>query len=638
MKKLFFIFIISLSFNLAAQTQKFKTHTVKQGETVESIAKQYLVTPFDIYALNPDAKKKLPPNTVLIIPNSKVSEGGVPANTKELVGYKTHKVKRKETLYSISKEYNIEIEDIKKSNKQLYSENLKKGDKIRIPRYKTIISNVSPANTIKTYKVLPKEGKWRVAYKFGITVEELETLNPTMNEVLQPGDKINVPNITVSEEKPIDANYNYYTVLPKEGFYRLKVKLGLTQEQLETLNPELKEGGLKEGMVLKVPLDVNVGMVAGDVENINLSKNLKNLTTKQIAVMLPFQLQKIDTDSVAEAKDLMRTNKKLSVSIDFQSGVLMAIDSAKRLGISTNLKVFDTQDQLSEISKILDANDFSGYDAVIGPLMPKHFDRVASQLKQDNVPILSPITEPEKLYDNVFQTIPSDDLLAKTIIQYVKADSLKRHVVIIADLSNKNISNQLKSEFPAAKQIYSRTNKKTGKDAYYILINDLQDAFRTGKNYVFLETANEALVSNVTSMLNGLTNKNQEIVLVTTNKTSAFDGVNVSNYHLANLKLHYPSVNKIFNENQPDGFVKNYKKIYGVLPNKFAVRGFDLTLDVLLRLASDDDLYKASSNAIETEYTENKFRYAKKLFSGYYNEAVYIVNYNKDLIIEESKL
>src|SRR5690606_8453525 len=139
---------------------------------------------FDIYALNPDAKKKLTPNTVLIIPNSKVSENGESSSTKELIEYKTHKVRRKETLYSIAKEYNIEIEDIKKSNKQLYSENLKKGDKIRIPRYKTIFSKVSPTNTIKTYKVLPKEGKWRVAYKFGITVDELETLNPKMNEVL----------------------------------------------------------------------------------------------------------------------------------------------------------------------------------------------------------------------------------------------------------------------------------------------------------------------------------------------------------------------------------------------------------------------------------------------------------------------
>ena len=69
-------------------------------------------------------------------------------------------------------------------------------------------------------------------------------------------------------------------------------------------------------------------------------------------------------------------------------------------------------------------------------------------------------------------------------------------------------------------------------------------------------------------------------------------------------------------------------------PNKYAVRGFDLTLDLLLRLASEDDLYKASSSDIETEYVENKFRYSKKMFGGFYNEAVYVVKYDNLTIVE----
>ena len=56
----------------------------------------------------------------------------------------------------------------------------------------------------------------------------------------------------------------------------------------------------------------------------------------------------------------------------------------------------------------------------------------------------------------------------------------------------------------------------------------------------------------------------------------------------------------------------------------------------MLRLASEDDLYKASVGGLETEYIENKFRYSKKLFGGYFNEAVYMLQY-KDLTIEEVK-
>ena len=52
-------------------------------------------------------------------------------------------------------------------------------------------------------------------------------------------------------------------------------------------------------------------------------------------------------------------------------------------------------------------------------------------------------------------------------------------------------------------------------------------------------------------------------------------------------------------------------------------------LDTLLRLASEEgNLYEASGSGVETEYIENKFRYNKKLFGGYVNEAAYIVHYN----------
>lgn len=632
MKKLLIIIVIfCCSFSVMAQD--YKTHKVQKGETIEQIAKQYLVTPFDIFALNPDAKKELKPDMVLIIPTSRVKNNPIGEETKELIDYKTHKVKRKETLFSISQKYSVEVEDLKKANPSLYSKNLRKGDKIKIPRFKTIVSKVSLSNTIKKYKVQPKEGKWRVAYKFGITVPELEALNPNMNDVLQPGDELNVPNISNNEEKPVEEEFNYYTVLKSEGYMALNRKLGVTQDQLETLNPELKAGGLKLGMVLKVPGDIKTTNVIKDVASTNLSANLKNLSSKRIALMLPFSLNKIDVDSVQEAKKIIRTNGLLSVSLDFHSGVLMALDSAKQLGVSTNLKVIDTRNQIAEISKILETNDFSDYDAVIGPLMPTNFDRVASQLKSDQIPVLSPLTMPKNLYANVFQTIPADELLEQAIINYIKKDSFPRHMVIISDSRHKAISDKLKGEFPSATQIQSRKDKK-GKEAFFIYQTDLENVFKTGTNIVFLETDNEGFASNVISMINGLNIEETKIVLMTTNKNKAFEGKEISNYHLSNLEFHYPSVNKTIAVEARNSFVKKYMNTYNVSPNKYAVRGFDLTLDLLLRLASEDDLYQASSSDIETEYIENKFRYSKKIFGGYYNEAVYIVKYDNLTIVE----
>jgi hypothetical protein len=210
-------------------------------------------------------------------------------------------------------------------------------------------------------------------------------------------------------------------------------------------------------------------------------------------------------------------------------------------------------------------------------------------------------------------------------------------MVIISDSKHKRISDKLKAEFPEAKQLYSRNDKK-GNEAYFIYQTDVENIFQDGKNIVFLETDNEGFASNVISMINGLISNSKEIILYTTDRNRAFEGREISNYHLSNLKFHYPSVNKTQSIGvSRNAFIRAYRRAYNVSPNKYAVRGFDLTLDLLLRLASDDDLYKSAADAIETEYVENKFRYSKQRSGGFFNEAVYVVKYD-NLTIVEAKL
>ena len=191
------VFFVFSGFGFA---QNLKTHRVKVGESIESIARVYKIMPADIYALNPDAKSDFSQNMVLIIPESVNSATNSSSEIKELVSYKVYKVRRKETLFSIAQKFNLTVDDIKTHNKRLYSKNLRSGNKIYIPIYK-MVPSPSSINSIQTYTVLPKEGKWRIAYKFGISVPELEALNPTIGPNLKEGQQLNVPTIAVSDEK-----------------------------------------------------------------------------------------------------------------------------------------------------------------------------------------------------------------------------------------------------------------------------------------------------------------------------------------------------------------------------------------------------------------------------------------------------
>ncbi|MCX7549316.1 LysM peptidoglycan-binding domain-containing protein [Xanthomarina sp. F2636L] len=636
MKKIIYILSLVFMFGCASsQAQDFKTHKVKQGETIENIAKLYHVSVNDIYSLNPDAKKGIKTNSVLIIPKSK---GYNPAPKavieKELVGFKEHHVRRKETLYSLAKEYDVEEADIKKHNTFLYANNLRKGDDLKIPVYKKVFKVTEPEATSKKYTVLPKEGKWRIAYKFGITIDQLEALNPDMGEVLNVGDQINVPNLDVKEEKPIDETYSYYKVLPKEGFYRLKLKLNLEQEQLEILNPGLKESGLKEGMILKIPYNIAVGeTINTKVEGVDLTDSITSYKSKHVVIMLPFQLHKVNADSLQDAKGELSRNQLLNMSLDFHSGALMALDSVKKLGVSLKVDVYDTKNMLSEVTQILNLNSFSDVDVVIGPLMQNNIEKVASELKSYNIPVVSPITKNVTLSENVFQSRPSESLLYDKMVDFVKKDSLKTNVIIISDLKHTKVSNNLKQTFMSAPQIFSRKNKK-GEDAFYILDQDILTHLKPGKNVVFLESDNSGFISNVTSKLNSMKNKESNIILVTTNLNAAFEDDEVSNYHLSHLECHFPTISKSYNEDDNNSFVNAYKKRYGVTPNKVAVRGFDITMDIVLRLVSSEDLYLSAIEAPLTEYVENKFAYKKKFLGGYYNDTVYLVKYQDLKIVE----
>ncbi|TWO34406.1 LysM peptidoglycan-binding domain-containing protein [Seonamhaeicola sediminis] len=638
MSKYFFVFCFLLFFSFSlAQAQNHTVHRVKKGETIEGIAKRYYVTPFDIYTLNPEAKKELKPNTILIIPKSKVEVKTT--IVKELQGFKTHKTKRKETLYSLAKNYDVSEDDIKKHNTFLYANPLRKGDKLKIPIFKTkeVVEKVEP---YKTYIVQPKEGKWRIAYKFGITVAELESLNPEIGEVLKEGQEIKVPNIEDDAEKEVDDQYSYYKVLPKEGFYRLKIKLGLEQDKLEALNPELKETGLKAGMILKIPFNESISKEE-EKGKIRLVDSISDFTTKRIAIMLPFRLNRVDFDSIAGTKRSIKSDPYLDASLDFHSGVLMAVDSLKLLGISLKIDVYDTKNEVSEVSQIINENDFEDLDAVIGPLTSKTFERASSELRKYQVPVVSPIGTDLKLYDNVFQSRASDGLLKTKVINFVKSDTLMSNIVIVADSKHTVVSNNLKQEFIGAKQVFSRKDKE-GVDKYYVNRQDIEDVLKPGNNIVFLETKDVGFASNVTSILASLIQKENEeehieqrdIILVTTDFNKAFEGDEISNEHLSKLQFHYATTSKNYNEN--NAFAKKYEETYHITPNRRAVKGFDLTMDVVLRLVSSDDLFMSVNKAPLTEYVENKFSYKKKLFGGFYNDAIYLVKH-QDLAIVEVK-
>ncbi|MDC7993994.1 PBP1 and LysM peptidoglycan-binding domain-containing protein [Altibacter sp. HG106] len=609
----------------------YKTHRVQQGETIYSIAKEYGLSENAIYRLNPDAREGISANSVLILPSTAEK-----ITTEEGRSFKTHRVQRKETLFSIAQEYNTTVDEIKKYNKHLYAAQLKKGEKLQIPvgTKPTVVtddnSNASNSETSgPVHVVQPKETSFGIARKYGLTLAELRALNPELPENLPIGYTLTVKEEAVVTSAVIEENeFDFYEVQPKEGFYRLKVKLGLSEEEIVALNPYAKNG-LKEGMILKIPKE-NSTETGEALGTIDLERSITNRDTKRLAVMLPFMLNRVTSDSTSQRESILKQQRTVRVALDFYSGVLMAAEFAKDQGISVNLQVFDTEASEQRVRSIIGANNLQNTQAVIGPLLQKNVERAAADLKRDNVPVFSPLSNRNiDLSSNLFQTLPTDDMLKEAMLDYLERNTADKNVLLITDKRHQASKTAVLEIIPQVKSIMPR-------EKGFLYQTDIAGKLdTTGKeNWVILESSDPVLVSNVVGLLNGMP-ETYRLRLFTLDKGDVYDYDDISNMHLANLSFTFPSISKHYQLDEKEPFLVSYKNKYGVMPNRFAVRGFDITYDILLRLAStDDDMYDAVKSDYETEYIGNKFRYNKKFFSGYQNQALYIIRYNKNLDLE----
>ena len=635
------IFFVS---SMATAQKEYETHRVQKNQSLSQIATLYGVSQAAIKKRNPEIENELSAGTLLIIPTQSKS-----IDAQNPPKFKKHKVRRKETLITISKKHNVSIDAIKRYNKQLYARQIKKGERLQIPMHLKIVdsgvvpyndSKVSGAITLDTsslskHIVKAKETRYGIARMYGITVSELEQMNPELGEGLSQNAIINVPSKAILKTAIAEKGYRFYEVQPKEGFYRLKVKINLTKEQIVALNPYAKDG-LQEGMILKIPSDTATA-ITGQVNKRDLQQTIIDTSQKRIAVLLPFRLNKIISDSLSVKQQQIKKNRLMSLSLDFYSGLLMATEFAKDKGISLQLDVFDTQYNTAIVSDIINSNTFDNFDAVIGPLGQKNIEKAAAMLQDTTVPIFSPLSNKQiKVSKNVFQSLPSDAMLEDGMLQYIVSGMSDKNVIVITDSTKTAQLAKIMLAIPDARIVSLR-------EEGFLRLEDVENQIdQTKENWVILEATDPILISNVVGVLNGLPvidpdlEEDQEPVdyeirLFSLDKNAAFDYHDVSNVHLAELNFTFPSVNKSYNYKDKNAFLISYKNKYGVLPNRFAVRGFDLTYDVILRLASSEDIFTASEQEFETQYIENKFSYSKSLLSGYQNNAFYIIKYQENL-------
>lgn len=628
------ICIFLLIFTCVVFAQNYQKHKVEKGETITQIAQKYSVTPYDIYQLNPDAQSGVKPNSVLLIPQKGSSK-------KTVSQVKTHKVGPKETLYGIENKYGVSDEALKKANPDLEKLGLQIGQTLIIPSNTGAKATVSTSEKAVYHEVLPKETKYSIAKQFGITIEELEKRNPEIIPNLPIGYKLIIKgtapkatSLAVPKEtvKPITPKINYidYQVKPKETLYSLSKMSGLSQEELILLNPALANG-VEIGMTIKVPESAAIP------QEVELKKNYSNLTMKsgnserkKLVLLLPFNLSKIEGDTVNSTTTRLKKDKFLNMTLDFYSGALMAIDSAKTIGIPVDVSIFDSQEtkNSSNISAIHQQHNLQSADAIIGPFYQNNVEKTAALLGSSNVAVISPLSKDiGNSFPNLYQTIPTSDALKRAVFDYMMAKG--GNIIAVVDKKKESARQFIQQNYKEVHFSPLLENGSFSAESFKALL--VKDKI----NYVVLASENTGMIKwTMAAMMSVMAKYNVELVIMEPNETLDTDEISFEN--LVKLKLMYPSITRENNSAEAQIFKKEYRKKNKIAPSTYATRGFDVTFDSLLRL-SQNVKYEDTANSTATEQVDNKFEYYKKPDGGYTNKGVFILYYDTDLTIKEAK-
>ena len=286
-----------------------------------------------------------------------------------------------------------------------------------------------------------------------------------------------------------------HEVKKKETIFGIARDNGLTVQELIDANPEMNQPGyeLKKGDVIKIPF--KKGQEPKDIVNPtaespvkpSVGTDMRNRAIR-IGVMLPLHNDNGD-------------GKRM---VEYYRGVLMALDSLKASGISTDIRAWNVPED-KDIRLTLLEKHVADRDLIIGPLYTKQLKPLADFAKANNIRVLIPFSiNSTEVYDNdcLYQVFQNGNTLNESYVFRFYQRYKNSHVVIIDcndSTSTKGAFTQtLRRKLEQEGMVYSITNLKSSESMFKKCFSTTQP------NVVVLNTSRSQELNLVFAKLSGL--------------------------------------------------------------------------------------------------------------------------------------
>jgi LysM repeat protein len=451
-----------------------------------------------------------------------------------------YKVEKGKTLYSISKMFQVSQEDILSMNPEL-TDGLKAGISIRIPAKKIASEPEIPAKSYQIHKVKQQETAFGIAKMYGISIADLEKMNPEIKQGLKTGMELKVYPAPV--KKPNSNKEKSDSVLIKTE-----------SPKIATPTPEKETNTCLE-----------------------FSKKLQSRKI-QIALLLPFYLP--------AAEEL---NPKARIGLDFYAGAKLALDSLKKEGFNISANVFDISNDSSSVDDILKNPSFAKSELIIGPLYSSAFIRIAEFAKKNNIPAVSPFSQSDALLadkSNVIKVTP--DVISQA--QHCGPELKKMHpnaefyLVRNNNEKDKDIADAIKTSLLVSGAIATESFHETTFSSVGDLLSILSES--SENIIIFPSTVQIQVIDFIARLSAGRLGK--RITLVGLNDWNNYENIEFDHLNNLNFTFFTPS-NSNFQTPAAQIFRSRLKKEFKGEPSYYSFQGFDVTYFFTKQLAKYGD-------------------------------------------------
>lgn len=455
----------------------------------------------------------------------------------------SHIVMEKQTLFSISKAYNVTIDDLYRYNPTLKESGLKKNAIILIPSTETIV----------------KEQE---------TMQQAMKPEPVKAEAAKPA--------------PVKDEENVHIVKWYEDLNIIAEKYGVTPDAIAAANG-LKDRKLKNRQKLIIPAGVPPIVTVCDErteesgEDMNLETAFEedNAEVADSAAVSSFVPNGKVTATVL--LPLKATGAASSRSnMDFYSGVLLAAKDLTDQGLDVKLNVYDIANGGLGTTRA----ELEESDLIIGPVSTGDITRLFS-FAPGAGPVVSPLdprVEPlAENYRNLVQAPSSQAAQYQDMANWIQEDLMEGDRVIV--ISEKGA--RIDAEGKKMKAVLDSASFEYQPFSYSILdgreIKEPIEAVMTmeGTNRVVIASDSEAFVNDVVRNLNLIIHDKFSVVLYAPAKIRTFETIEVENFH--NTSLHASLAYYIdYEDANVKKFLMKYRALFGTEPTQFAFQGYDV--------------------------------------------------------------